>query len=232
MATSASHRSAQQTGASLVLPERIKGMSLDYHNPQLSDMQSATPLSRRAKLWWIVGAVALAVLLAAIIAWRLRTTQASAPRFGFGGPIAVGTGEVTTADIPITMDALGTVTPLATVTVHPQVTGPLMKIAFSEGQLVKAGDVLAEIDPRPFQAALDQAQGQLQRDQSLLANARVDLDRYKTLVAQNSVSEQQYATQKATVDQDEAVIATDKASVEAAQLNLSYCHITSPIQPR
>jgi membrane fusion protein, multidrug efflux system len=143
--------------------------------------------------------------------------------------LAVGVARVTTGDVPITIDSLGTVTPLATVTVHPQVTGPLTKIAFVEGQIVKAGDLLAVIDPRPFQAALDQAVGQLEHDRALLANARVDLVRYKTLVAQNSVAEQTYATQQATVLQDEATVATDQAAVETARLNLSYTQIRSPI---
>jgi multidrug efflux system membrane fusion protein len=186
----------------------------------------------RKKLWWILGIVAVLVLL--IIALRYRAQSVTPPggRFGAGGPIAVGVGKVSTGDVPITINALGTVAPLATVTVHPQINGPLVKIAFTEGQIVKAGELLAEIDPRPFQAALDQAVGQLKRDQALLANAKIDLARYKTLLAQDSVSDQTYATQVSTVAQDEATVAFDQAAVESAQLNLGYCRITSPVAGR
>jgi multidrug efflux system membrane fusion protein len=195
--------------------------------------------SSRRKILWIIGIALLLVL--AIIGLRHRahsvTPPASGGRFGSGrpgsgAPLAVGVAKVSIGDVPITINALGTVTPLATVTVHPQVTGPLTKVAFTEGRIVKAGELLAEIDPRPFQAALDQALGQLKRDQALLANARVDLDRYKTLLAQNSVSDQTYATQQSTVAQDEATVAFDQAAVESARLNLSYCRITSPVAGR
>src|SRR5579872_5587057 len=184
------------------------------------------PLSGRKKLLWLILAVAFVLVLALIVRSRLAHPPAGSNfRRGANNALAVGVARVTSGDVPITLDSLGTVTPLATVTVHPQVTGPLTKIAFVEGQTVKAGDLLAVIDPRPFQAALDQAQGQLQHDRALLANARVDLERYKTLVAENSVAEQTYATQKATVLQDEATVTADEASVETARLNLSYCQI-------
>lgn len=185
----------------------------------------------RRKLLWIIG-IALLVVLALIgLRMRARSVTSAGPggRFGGGGPLAVGVAQVTSGDVPITIDALGTVTPLATVTVRPQVTGPLTRIAFTEGQVIQRGDLLAEIDARPFQAALDQAIGQLKRDQALLANARIDLDRYKTLLAQDSISDQTYATQVSTVAQDEASVALDQATVEAARLNVSYCRITAPV---
>ena len=186
------------------------------------------------RIWWIVGIVVLLVLavIGLALSGPVGHIAAGGGRFGAGGPVAVGVAKVSTGDVPITINALGTVTPLATVTVHPQITGPLIKIAFTEGQIVKAGELLAEIDPRPFQATLDQAQGQLRRDQALLANARIDLARYKTLLAQESISDQTYATQVSTVAQDEATVAFDEAAVESAQLNLSYCRITSPVAGR
>jgi multidrug efflux system membrane fusion protein len=137
--------------------------------------------------------------------------------------------KVSTADVPVVIDALGTVTPLATVTVRPQVTGPIVKIAFAEGQTIQKGGLLAEVDPRPYQAALDQALGQLGRDQATLAGARTDLVRYKKLLAQNSVAEQTYSDELATVRQNEAAVAADQAAIETARLNLSYCRITSPV---
>jgi multidrug efflux system membrane fusion protein len=189
---------------------------------------------------WSVGGIVLLVLIVAGARYRAATHATSgmpgppgmpgAPgRGGMNGPLTVGVASVTTADIPITINALGTVTPLATVTVHPQISGPLTRIAFTEGQMVKRGDLLVQIDPRPFQATVDQAAGQLKRDQALLANAKVDQERYKTLLAQDSISDQTYATQVATVLQDEATVASDKANLEAAQLNLEYCRITSPV---
>jgi multidrug efflux system membrane fusion protein len=194
----------------------------DYRGP------GEPPRRRRRIIWWIIGGIALLVLI--ILGARYRTANSPTNRrLGLTGPLAVGVSTVTTGDIPITINALGTVTPLATVTIHPQINGPLVKINFTEGQMVKRGDLLVQIDPRPYQAAVDQADGQLKRDQASLANNRKDLERYKTLLAQNSVSDQVYATQLATVAQTEATIASDRAALEAAQLNLDYCRITAPV---
>jgi len=195
-----------------------------------------TPHSRLAwasrRAWWIAGVLVL--LLAAALAWRIHGLgqgKDGAPfaRGGPGGALPVAIAQVTTADVPVTLNALGTVTPLATVSVRPQVTGPITRIAFTEGQVVRAGDLLAQIDARPYQATLDQVQAQLKRDQAQLANARLDLERYRKLLAQGSVAEQQVATQQATVSQDEAVVAADEANVESAQLNVGYCRVTSPV---
>lgn len=176
---------------------------------------------------WILG---IAIVIAGAI-WLLKPSanHANGGRFGQGGPMPVGIAKVVTGDIAVTLNALGTVTPLATVTIRPQVSGQLIKIDFTEGQMVSAGDILAEIDPRPFQAALDQAQGQLLRDQAALENAKVDLARYKTLLSQNSIAQQQVATQQATVHQDEGALKSDQAAVENAQINLGYTKITAPI---
>ena len=184
---------------------------------------------RRKAIWWIIGGIALLVLIVVGARYRAATPAGPGGRSGMNAALTVGTAGVSTGDIPITINALGTVTPLATVTIHPQINGPLIKINFTEGQMVKRGDLLVQIDPRPYQAAVDQADGQLKRDQASLANAKVDLDRYKTLLAQNSVSDQVYATQVATVAQQEATIASDRATLEAAQLNLDYCRITAPV---
>jgi multidrug efflux system membrane fusion protein len=124
------------------------------------------------------------------------------------------------------------VTPAATVTVRPQVSGVLTRIAFREGQMVRKGDVLVEIDPRPFQLALEQAQGNLARDQAQLENAKLTLGRYRTLLAQDSIARQDVDTQAATARQFEGVVATDRAAVGQARLNLEYARITAPVAGR
>jgi multidrug efflux system membrane fusion protein len=156
-------------------------------------------------------------------------------RGGRGGPngaIAVDVATITMGDIQVRLPALGTIAPLATVTVKTQISGQLQKIAFTEGQLVRAGDFLAQIDPRPYEVTLKQAQANLARDQALLANARLDKKRYEGLVAENSVSKQQLDTQTAQVAQYEGTVAGDTAQVSSAALNLQYTHIVSPITGR
>lgn len=201
-----------------------------------------TPGSRPALLWEAVRtaprwALILGVLaLFALLAWLLTPSKAArmppAGRFAGGGPMPVVVANARTGDMPITLIGLGTVTPLATVTVQSQISGQIMKIAFKEGQTVKEGDPLILIDARPYQVALEQAEGALARDKALLANARVDLDRYQTLFSQDSIAEQQLATQKSLVAQDEGNVRTDQGQIDAAKLNLTYCHIVSPINGR
>lgn len=180
--------------------------------------------------------VAVAILLAFIVlAWLLTPHASRQPgggRFAQAGPMPVVTARATTGDMPITLIGLGTVTPLATVTVQSQISGQIMRIVFKEGQTVKAGDSLIQIDDRPYQVALEQAQGALKRDKALLANARVDLDRYQTLFSQDSIAEQQLATQKSLVAQYEGAVKTDQGQIDAAKLNITYCHIVSPISGR
>ena len=178
---------------------------------------------------WIGLGLALVVLLI----WAVYPNAASQKgRFGAGGPTPVGVARAASGDIAITLNALGTVTPLATVTVRPQVSGLLLKFDVTEGQMVKAGQVLAEIDPRTFQAAVDTAQGALDRDRALLANANIDLARYRALAAQNAISQQTVATQAALVNQDQGVVKSDEGNVEAARINLLYCKVLSPVAGR
>jgi len=135
-------------------------------------------------------------------------------------------------DISVYVEALGNVTPLSTVTIKSRVDGQLMEVKYSEGDIVPQGAPLVEIDTRPYQVALEQAEGQQLRDQAMLDNANVDLARYAGLLKQNAVPEQQYATQKALVAQDEGVVKSDQGQIDAAKLNLVYCHIASPITGR
>ena len=147
-------------------------------------------------------------------------------------PVAVSVATVASGGITVRIPALGTITPLATVTVKPQISGTLQKILFKEGQLVKEGDPIALIDPRPYEAALAQAEGNLRRDQALLAEARLDLKRYEELISQDSVAQQQVDTQRSLVDQDIGTVASDEANIKTAKINLVYCHITSPVTGR
>ncbi|MDB5475881.1 MAG: efflux transporter, family, subunit, partial [Phenylobacterium sp.] len=186
---------------------------------------------------WIILLVLL--LLAGTIWGAYALTQSSkgggAGGFGRRGgrpPTTVGMASAGIADMPVVLDALGTVTPAATVTVRPQVSGTITQVLFKEGQLVKRGQVLAVIDPRPLQMALMQAQGQLTRDQAQLANAQLTLTRYRNLLAQDSIARQDVDTQAATVKQLEGVVMTDKAAVGTARLNLGYARVTAPVAGR
>ena len=134
--------------------------------------------------------------------------------------------------MPLTIDALGTVTPFETVTIRTQIAGTLQNVGFTEGQTVKAGDFIAQIDPRPYEAALAQAQGQLAKDQALLGQAQGDLARFQQLAKQDSIALQQVADQIALVAQDKAAIAADQAMVKTAELNVAYTHIVSPVTGR
>jgi multidrug efflux system membrane fusion protein len=198
--------------------------------PRPPDDGLTPPPSRGRRLLWLV---LLAIVVGLVAWWALSRRQPTPPsRFGSGGPTSVGTATVQKGDMPIVDNALGTVTPLATVTVQTQINGQLTEIGFEEGQMVKKGDFLAQIDPRPYQVALEQAQGQLAKDQALLANAKVDLARYEKLVAQNAIASQTLDTQRALVAQDQATVQTDQAQVDAQKLNLIYCHIVAPISGR
>jgi multidrug efflux system membrane fusion protein len=187
--------------------------------------------SRLRPLLWLL--LILAIVGAGL--WYLprpETQQKNAGRSQAGAPIPVGVAPVAKGDIPVTLSQLGTVTPLATVTIKTQINGYLTEVAFQEGQMVKKGDFLAQIDPRPYQVALEQGEAQLAKDQALLQNARVDLQRYNTLIAENSIARQTRDTQVSLVAQYEATVKSDQAQIDAQKLNLTYCHIISPVTGR
>jgi multidrug efflux system membrane fusion protein len=159
--------------------------------------------------------------------------QGGMGRRGFGDrPLPVQAAAVTQGDIEVAITALGTVTARNTATVKARVDGQLLRVPFREGDVVKAGAVLAEIDPRPFQVALDQAKGTLARDEALLANAKLDLQRYASLLAKESIAKQQYDTQEALVRQDEGIVLSDRAQVENAKLQLDFTRVTAPLAGR
>ena len=161
-------------------------------------------------------------------------SQSGRGRQGNGppAPVPIAVAGATTGDIGVYVNALGYVTPLYMITLHSRVDGQLMSIRYREGQMVKQGDVLAELDPRPFQAALTQAEGQYERDKALLDEAYIDLNRYKEAFAKNAIPKQQLDVQQATVHQDEGTVKIDQGQVDAAKVNLDYCTITSPITGR
>jgi membrane fusion protein, multidrug efflux system len=199
---------------------------------ELPPIDRLPPPRRRSRLRNLLLLILFAVVVAAVVWYVLRQQAATTGRTISGGPLPVGTATVQKGDMPITIAALGTVTPLATVTVKTQINGQLTEVGFQEGQMVTRGDFLAQIDPRPYQVALAQAQGQLAKDQAALADAELDLQRYKTLVAQNSVARQTLDTQVATVAQDKGTVQADQAAVDTQKLNLVYAHIIAPVGGR
>src|SRR5579885_628716 len=202
----------------------------DAPRPGVRDPVRERRARRRALLW--IGLIV--ILVAAFAAWLHSRPGPKAPagRFGAGAPMPVIDATAQKGSINITYDALGTVTPLATVTVQSQVAGQLTSVGFTEGQEVKRGDFLAQIDPRPFQAQLDQSLGQLARDQATLNKDRIDLARYQKLAAQNSIAQQQAEDQQYVVRQDEGTVQLDQALVENAKVNLGFTRIVSPITGR
>jgi len=191
------------------------------------------PSSRRGHwlIWLAIGIIALLVSYAVFVRPFLRT--AGPVRGGAGGRAVPVTAEpARKADLNVRILALGTVVPLNTVTVRSRVDGQLQKIFFDEGREVEAGTVLAEIDPRPFEAQKQQAEASLAKDAALLENARIDLERFSTLLTQDSISKQQVDAQQSLVRQYEAALKLDQAQVDTASLQLTYAHIAAPISGR
>ena len=177
--------------------------------------------------------ISLAVVAAAYeIIHAQRTPQQANPRFAPGAVQSVGAAAATPGDVRVMVNALGTVTPLATVTVQTQISGQLTEVGFTEGQMVKKGDFLAQIDPRPYQILKEQYEGQLAHDQGVLAQAQSDLKRYQTLLQQNSIARQQADNQIYVVQQSEGTVKVDQALIDAQKLNIAYCHIVSPVTGR
>ncbi|BEV14627.1 MdtA/MuxA family multidrug efflux RND transporter periplasmic adaptor subunit [Herbaspirillum sp. DW155] len=221
------------------------------HQPSSSNVSSRGSILRR---WWFWGLVAALAAGGGYHWWSKKKAEQEqmaamggpGGRPGPGGPGArrpgpgafagqtmpVGVAKAQVQNVDVFLNGLGSVTPTATATVRARVDGQLMKLHYKEGQVVKAGDLLAEIDPRSLQAALTQAEGQLARDRALLASARLDLKRYQTLLAQDSIASQQVDTQAALVKQYEGTVKADEGSVDSARLQLSFTRVTAPISGR
>lgn len=199
------------------------------------------PILRRPWLWLLLLGLAAAGIVAYVVAPQKASPNAgqtgTAPQGGRRGAnamrsVPVVTVPVRVGDISVYLNGLGSVIPLNNVTVRTRVDGQLMKVLFSEGQTVKRGELLAEIDPRPYQVQLAQAEGQMARDQALLKNAKIDLERYRTLFQQDSIARQQLDTQEALVRQYEGGVKVDQGQIDSAKLQLSYARVTAPISGR
>lgn len=195
--------------------------------------QTPSQSPRGSRTHWWIWLLAAGFLFLCAYAVFYKDKSSSAQGMARGPMVAsVAATEVKKGDIGVYLTGLGSVTPLNTVTVKSRVDGELMKIHFTEGQIVRKGDLLAEIDTRPFDAQLTQAEGQMIRDQALLANAKLDLERYKKLAAQDSIAKQQYDTQKSLVQQLEGTVKVDQGQIDNARLQIVYCRITAPVNGR
>ncbi|RQS17828.1 MdtA/MuxA family multidrug efflux RND transporter periplasmic adaptor subunit [Burkholderia sp. Bp8998] len=225
----------------------------NQHKPTPPSKDPASPAARRPRRTLMIGTLAV-IVIGGLLWWHpWSRSQADAAAAGSaasgasaggghrgrGGPAAmanvpqpVSVATATQGEMPIVLSALGTVTPLASVTVKTQLSGYLQSVAFQEGQIVKKGDLLAQIDPRPYQVALENAEGTHARDSALLATARIDLKRYQTLLSQDSIASQTVDTQASLVKQYEGTVKTDQAAIDSAKLNLTYARITAPVSGR
>jgi multidrug efflux system membrane fusion protein len=184
--------------------------------------------------WWI-WVVAALVIIVAIIVWQRHGDASQAKNKADANavrPITISAAQAKQGDIPIYIDALGTVTPVYTVTVTARVAGEIVKVNYREGQMVRKGDSLLEIDPRPYQAAVTQVEGQLAHDEAVLSEAKIDLDRYQQAFSRNAIAKQQLDDQGEVVKQDEGTVKNDEGQLANARVNLVYTHITSPIDGR
>jgi len=211
------------------------------HQPVLAPPPQSPPSSRKPKKRGLIWVVFLLIVagVAGYAVWRASHLapvtggggggRRGGGAGGLGGPVPVVVSKVARASIPVYLNGLGNVTAFYTVTVKSRVDGQIMKLDFNEGDLVHEGQVLIEIDPRPYQVALELAQGTLARDQAMLNNAKLDLQRYQTLLAQDAIPKQQLDTQIALVAQFEGNIKQDTANIDSAKLNLTYAKVTAPI---
>jgi multidrug efflux system membrane fusion protein len=182
---------------------------------------------------WIALLLIFAVAFLLVLRHHTESTTAGGGRRGAtGGPVTLTTSTAQKGNLGVNLEAIGTVTPVYTASITSQVTGPVIAVHYREGQIVRKGDALVDIDPRPYQATLLQAQGTLERDESVLAQAKMDLDRYKAAWARDAIPKQTLDDQEKLVLQDEGTVKIDQGTVQFDQIQLDYCHITAPISGR
>jgi len=208
--------------------EPVTGAGVSKKSEQDPTENSTTHKSR----WWIWLIVVVVILVIVAIWERRGSSDAKASGDAAARPVLVSTATAHQGDIGIYLNALGTVTPVYTVTVTSRVQGEITQVYYHEGQMVRKGDPLIEIDPRPYQAALTQVEGQLAHDQAVLKEAKIDLDRYKQALDRNAIAKQQFDDQEQVVLQDEGTVKNDEGQLANAKVNLVYTHITSPIAGR
>ena len=200
-------------------------MKFEPFEPGRGERLRAAAWARRRWLWWLA-ALLLVVLIYVRLSGKSTKGATTLP------PVTVTTVAAQKGNIDVFLSGLGTVTPIATITIHTRVNGELMKVGYKEGQIVPKGYLLAVVDPRPYVAALVQAQGQLARDKGLLASARMDLARYRKLANQDSIARQTYEDQIYLVQQDVGTVKLDQGNLDAAKVNVIYTNITAPVAGR
>jgi multidrug efflux system membrane fusion protein len=212
----------------------IDAPMVDAPGPGAPGYSSDPRPARGRNRWRMLLVLVLLAVAAGLLFWWLHASGGAASRNAGPKtpPQAVGVAAASVGDVPIVDSGLGTVTPLATITVQTQISGLLQSIGFTEGQIVKKGDFLAQIDPRPYEALLAQARGQLARDEGVLAQAQADEKRYARLNAQDSIARQQAEDQHFLVQQDQGTVAADQGMIQTQLVNLAFCHITSPVAGR
>jgi multidrug efflux system membrane fusion protein len=198
----------------------------------MSQMTSSSPSALRRRRWLWITAITVVLIIGVIWLWRRHEAAlaaAAAARRAATSGVTITTATASKGDIGVYLAAIGTVTPVYTSSIASQVNGLVTAVHYREGQRVRKGDALIEIDPRPYRATLLQAQGALERDQNLLAQAQMDLTRYRAALARNAIAAQTVEDQQKLVLQDEGTVKNDQGSVQYDQLQLDYCHITAPI---
>jgi multidrug efflux system membrane fusion protein len=212
------------------LPEPVP---LDHRLPSATGDAPKSPRKRRQWLWILL--LLVFVLILVLILRHHDDTQKSAAgggRRGMGGPVTLTIAPATKGDIGVYQDAIGTVTPVYTASIYNQVTGVITQVHYREGETVRKGDPLVDIDPRQFEAQVESAQGALERDTNLLAQAKMDLERFQTAWSKNAIAKQQLDDQEKLVAQDEGLVKSDQGTLDFDKVQLSYCHIVAPFTGR